>query len=402
MRVSSNQYQQTSLQAILDQQARLSKIQQQVATGRRILTPSDDPAGSARALELAKSIETIERYSRNADFAESRMRVEEGVLDQVGNVITRLRELAVQANNASVSAADRQSIAAEVRQRLDQLVELANSTDGNGEYLFAGGQSRSRPFVRVDGEVAYEGDQTTRYIQVGPGRQMATTHSGFEVFMKIPNGSDGFVVSADSGNSGSGIVSGVNMADAAATPTPPYVIEIQDDGAGGLEYTATSGDPPVTTAPQPFREGEPIEIDGLAITVDGTPDSGDAFTIAASSAQSLFETVDRFADALEGGGDGAMADAAYLNVGNRTLEDLDSALDSLLQIRAELGGRMNALESEKNANEVAVLELKTTKSEIEDLDYASAITELNLRLTGLQAAQQSYAKIQGLSLFNYL
>lgn len=402
MRVSSNQFQQTSVQAILDQQARLLEIQQQVATGRRILSPSDDPAGAARALELAKSIETIERYSRNADFAESRMRVEEGVLNEVGNVITRLRELAVQANNATITAEDRQSIAAEVRQRLDQLVELANSTDGNGEYLFAGGQSRTRPFVRENGEVVYQGDQSTRFIQVGPGRQMATTHSGFEVFMKIPNGSDGYVAGAGAGNTGSGIVSGVEVVDAGATPAPPYTIQLQDDGAGGLQYTITSGNPPVTTAPQPFLEGQAIEVDGLSLSIDGTPAAGDTFTMNASSPQSLFETVDRFADALEAGGNGAAANAAFINVGNRTLEDLDSALNSLLNVRAELGGRMNALDSERNANEVAVLELKTTKGEIEDLDYASALTELNLRLTGLQAAQQSYTKIQGLSLFNYL
>ncbi len=397
MRVSSNQYQQVSVQAMLDQQSRLSQIQQQVATGRRILSPSDDPAGAARALELAKSIETIERYSRNADYADSRMRVEEGVLGEVGNVITRLRELAVQANNATVTAEDRKSIAAEVRQRLDQLVELANSTDGNGEYLFAGGQSRTRPFVRENGEVIYQGDQSTRFAQVRPGRQMATTHSGFEVFMKIANGADGYVAVADAGNTGSGIVSGVDVVDAGVTPAPPYTVGFQD-GADGLEYTITSGNPPVTTTPQAFQAEETIEIDGLAISIDGTPAAGDTFTIDSSSPQSLFKTVDRFADALEG----SATNAVFLNVGNRTLTDLDGALNSLLQVRAELGGRMNALDSEKNANEVAVLELKTTKGEIEDLDYASALTELNLRLTGLQAAQQSYTRIQGLSLFNYL
>ncbi len=394
MRISSNQFQQSSVQAILGQQSRLSHIQQQVATDRRILSPSDDPTGSARILELAKSIETIERYSRNADHADSRMRIEEGVLKEVGNVIIGLRELAVQANNASVTPIDRKSIAAEVRQRQEQLIQLANSTDGNGEYLFAGGQSKTRPFQREDGELAYRGDQSTRYAQVGPGRQIATTHSGFETFMKIPNGANGYAVSAGEDNTGSGVISTVDVSNA-GNPDPPYDIDIVDDGSGGLEYQVGG-----TTGP--FEAGESIEIDGLSVTIDGTPEAGDSFTIERSSPQSLFETVDRFADALEAGGSGASANADFLNIGNRTLTDLDSAHDRVPEVRAELGGRMNRLDAEKNANEVAVLELTTTKSEIEDLDYASALTELNRRLVGLQAAQQSYSKIQGLTLFNYL
>lgn len=395
MRVSSNQFQQASVQSLLEQQAKLSKIQEQVATGRRILSPSDDPAGSARALELAKSIETIERYNANGDFAESRMRIEEGVLTEVGNVITRLRELAVRAGNASVSVDDRAQIAAEVRQRLDQIVELGNSTDGNGEYLFSGAQSRTRPFARVDGEIVYQGDQSTRFAQVGPGRQLATTHSGFETFMKIATGRDGFVT--DTGdNAGTGVVSGVEIVDATQSPTPPYQIDFIEPTPGELAYTINGG------APQPYEAGEPIVQDGLAVTIEGAPVAGDSFTVARSSAQSLFRTVGRFADALEAGGRDGVASAAFRNVNNATLEDLDGAMENMLQIRAELGGRMNALEGERNANDVAVLELQTTRSRIEDLDYASAVTELNQRLTGLQAAQQSYSRIQGLSLFNFL
>lgn len=399
MRVSTNQYNQTSLNTMLDQQAKLSKIQQQVGTGRRILTPSDDPAGSARTLQLAKSIDTIQKYNDNADFADSRMAVEEGVLSQAGDILTRVRELAIQANNATTTPDDRRNIAAEVRQRLDELVNLANSTDGNGEYLFAGNQTRTRPFVTENGQVNYKGDQAARAVQVGPGRQLTTTHSGYEVFMKVASGSNGFAVKpAGNGggpNQGSGTVAGVEIADTGATQSPPYTIAFSD-ASGTLQYSVNGG-----TA-KDYKAGEPITFDGLSVTVDGTPASGDTFSVDKASPQSIFATIDRFAGALESSASGATANAAYLNVGNETLQNLDNATENLLNVRAEIGGRMNALDNERNANGAAVLELQKTKSQIEDLDYAKAVTELNQRLTGLKAAQQSYTKIQGLSLFDYL
>ncbi|MBA1146968.1 flagellar hook-associated protein FlgL [Ectothiorhodospiraceae bacterium WFHF3C12] len=402
MRVSTSLFQDLATNRILDQQARLSDIQQQLSTGRRILNPSDDPAGSARALDLAKSIDTIESYNRNADFAESRMNVEESALTEVGNVINRIRELAVQANNASATADDRQKIGAEVRERLDQLVALANSTDGNGEYLFAGLSSRNEPFVRRNGEYAYEGDQGTRHVQVGPNRQIETTHSGYEVFLKVPDGSNGYVSEAGNGNTGTGIVSAVNVADASIANDPVYDISFSETPGGAMEYTITDGSGGTVAANVAYQEGEPIAFDGLEISIEGQPEDGDSFTVDRAGTTSLFQAVQRFTEALESARPGTDGAADFINTGNRTLEVLDNATEHLLGIRAELGGRLNRLDQERDANDAAVLELKTTKSGIEDLDYAKAVSDLNLSLTGLRAAQQSYTKIQGLSLFNYL
>lgn len=405
MRISTSQIQQMSLNAILEQQAKLAHVQQQIATGRRILSPSDDPAGAARALELAKAIDTIERYDRNADYAESRLRLEESIIAEVEDIVLRIRELAVQANNATLSAEDRQMIAAEVRERLEQIVEFANTTDGAGEYLFAGFKSRTEPFVQVGDTVSYRGGQHARMVQVGPNRQLATTHSGFAVFMKIPTGNGRYVSSADLSNTGTGIISGVEVTDAGAADAakPPYKVVFKEDPATGeLSYeidTDGDGTPDITSR---FEPGDTLTVSGLSVTIKGEPAAGDSFTIDESGYQSLFETVDEFADALEAATDTATGRAEFLNIGNSTLANLDQALNHLLERRAELGARLNALDSEREANAAALLELKKTQSAIEDLNYAKAITELKQRLIGLKAAQQSYIQIQGLSLFNYL
>ena len=428
MRVSTSQFQQTSVEAMLDRQAALSKTQLQIASGRRILRPSDDPAGAARGLELAQSIGTIESYQKNIDLADSRMRLEESVLTSVGDNLQRIRELTVQGLNASQTAEDRHKIGVEVSERLDQLLQLANSTDGNGEYLFAGLRSRTQPFTREGGLVSYHGDQGARSAQVGPNRQMGTNHSGFEVFMDLPNGNGRHVVQTPPGNTGQAVAGGVVITDAAAAASGvmPYRVGFEANSAGDTVVFVTDGNgdlvnpdpaslvtPPASPLPLPppvavadaaplYQAGDTVSFDGLSISFQGDPQPGDSFTVAASTSQALFDTVRSIADALNQAAEDPVSKARFANTANRGLQELDTAMNSLLEFRAEIGARMNGLDSERNANEAALLELQATKSRIEDLDLASAVSELNLRLTGLQAAQQSYTRIQGLSLFSFL
>lgn len=400
MRISTSQFQQQSLERMLEQQRQLSKVQQQIASGQRILTPADDPAGAARSLDLANSIASLQSDKSSADQAKPQIQLEDSVLEGVQNGIQRLQELAVQANNATQTADDRKQIGAEVSQVLNQLVQLANSTDGNGEYLFSGLQSRTQPFLQSGDNVAYQGDQGQRFAQIGPNRQLATTHSGYEVFMKIATGDGQFATAAASTNTGSGVISPATISDPSALTNSTYTLSFGTNSSGNLTYTLAKDGTPVTT--QVYDPSQAISFDGLSVTFDGTPAQGDQFTVQPSGSQSLFATVAQFASALQNAQDGASGRAAYQNIGNQTLQNLDQALNHVLTIRAQAGARLNALDSSQNANDAATLDLQTAKSGVDDLDYASAASQLNQHLLGLQAAQQSYAKIQGLSLFNYL
>lgn len=400
MRISTSQFQEVSIGSVLDQQAKLSKLQQQLATGRRILTPADDPAGAAQALQLAGKIEHLERLQQNATLAQNRLAQEETALDKVDNVLQRVRELSIQANNDSNSANDRRLIAAELRERFDELVQIANADDGNGEYLFAGVASRDAPFAVSGGrQVAYLGDQTERFVQVGPTRQLAVNHTGFDVFMRVGQGNGTFVTSADSGNTGTGVVDDTRVRQP-GNATYPYTVSFATDPVSGdLQYTITGGSGPVTGN---YEAGAAIAIDGIEITLSGTPDDGDSFEIQAAAPRSVFATVDDLITALEGADDAPAARAQLHNVVNNTLANLDQAHENVVRVRAEVGARLHAIDAEISGNEDSALGLKTTLSELEDLDYADAISKFNLQLVGLQAAQQSYVKIQGLSLFNYL
>jgi flagellar hook-associated protein 3 FlgL len=408
MRISTAQFQKASIGNVLEQQAKLTKLQEQLSSGRRILTPADDPAGAAQALQLSGKISNLERLQQNANLAEHRLVQEESVLDQIGNLLGRVHDLTLDANNATKSAADRRLIATELRERYAELVQLANAQDGNGEYLFAGTSSRDAPFsVSGNRQVTYHGDQTERFVQVGPTRQLPVNHTGFDVFMRIPQGNGSFVTAADAGNTGSGVIDIGRVAGPAAPDGDQYQLSFVTNGDGELGYVVknltTGVDEPADEADAPaFRAGEPIVFGGMSVTITGTPEPGDSFTATPAAPKSMFSTLDELISALETAEDTAASRARVNNVANSTLTNLKHGSENILRVRAEVGSRLHAIDSEVAGNEDSKLALKTALSRIEDLDYAQAISDFNLQLVGLQAAQESYVRVQSLSLFNFL
>lgn len=402
MRVSTSQFQTRSVNSVLEQQAKLGKTQQHLSTGRRILTPADDPVGASRALELTNSIEGMEKLKSNANLAVNRLRAEEAALEQAGNVFQRIRELTIQANNASQDFNSRRFIAAELRERLDQLVGIANATDGNGEYLFSGLSSRTQPFTKTATGVTYNGDQGERLVQVGPERQLPVNHSGFAVFMKLPNGNGDFLATPDAANTGTGVISPGEITNPNATRNYPYRIDFATNPAGDLEYTVTDGLGNVVIPATAYVDDNEIAFDGIAVAIKAAPAGGDGFDIVPSGNQSVFDTLNRLITTLETENDLPAARARVNNVVNRAITELDTGNERILETRASVGARLNAIDTEVDGVEQAQLDMKTTLSAIEDLDYAKAVSEFNLQLVGLQAAQQSYVKVQGLTLFDYI
>ncbi|MFO7858008.1 MAG: flagellar hook-associated protein FlgL [Ectothiorhodospiraceae bacterium] len=401
MRVSTSEFNQSTTNTILDQQSQLLKTQNQIGTGRRILTPSDDPSGATRALNIDKAVKSTEQFQRNNEQAELRLNQEDSVLDQVSNVTSRIRELTVQANNGTQTENSRASIAAELRERRDELVDLANSRDGRGEFLFAGFQSETQPFLREGGEVRYQGDQGQRDVQVGPSRRVESSHNGFEAFMDIPQGDRDFRVDPSESNSGGARLDGASVVDGSVAMNGPYEARFEEDADGNLDQIIEDGSGTVV-ANEPYVPGEPLTFNGRQITFEGTPDDGDSFAISESGRQSIFDTVDGIVESLESRGDDK-ADQARLATENfQALENLDAAIDSFSETRAETGARLNALESESETNEAAKVDLETELSRVEDLDFAEAISRLNQQQAGLQAAQQSFSQVQNLSLFQFI
>lgn len=301
MRISTHQIYQSGVDAMLDQQSKLFKTQMQLSTNLRFLSPADDPTAAAQVIGLNESIAITEQYRNNAGAAQARLNIEDGTLSGVSNALQRARELAVRANNGTMSADERKAIALEIRQIMGEVQGLANTKDASGEYIFGGFQSQTKPFSdNGSGVFTYSGDQGQRQLQIGPSRQVAVGDSGLDVFMKVSN-------------------------------------------AAGTGY------------------------------------------------QDVFTTLYSLATNLEAN-----------TPNSNSITEIDNALDNVLGTQSRIGSRLNTIDREEQVNASYSLQLETTRSSVRDLDVAQAASDLSRQTAVLEAAQLSFVKIQGLSLFNYL
>lgn len=400
MRLSSVQIFQQGISAILEGQSRLSYTEQQLATGRRVLTPSDDPVAAVQILDIREDLELVDQYQRNGSLAEGQLAQEESVLANVGNVLQRVRELAVQANNATQSPENRRAIGVEVEARIEELAALANTRDSTGEYIFGGFQAQTEPFSQVGSTFTFNGDDNQRFVQLGSGTQVAVRDSGFDVFVSIPAGNGTFATNPNAANTGTGVLGSSSATNAFVLDG--YSIDFSQAGpAAPITYQVSNSAPAVVSSGT-YTPGGTIDFAGASVRIDGVPENGDSFQVAPSAKQDMFSTLQNLADDLSGAGTAPADLAAFNNAMGRALDNIDQALGNVLEVRADVGVRLNLVENQVSINESFNLQLQETLSAVQDLDYAEAISRFNLELTTLQAAQQSYVKMQGLSLFNYL
>jgi len=398
MRVSTSLINQRAVNGMLDQQAKLSQLQTQISSGKKIISPSDDPIGSAKALNIDQSISVTGQYQRNSDMATTRLQLEDNILSNVSLVLNRARELAIQGNNSATTDNDRSLLATELRQRLDELLSLANTRDTNGEYIYSGFQVQNQPFsLQATGGFTYSGDDGHRMIQISPSRTISMGNTGRDVFMEVRNGNGKFSVAANDANLGSGVIDGGTLVNGSSWIKDNYsitfvsdtVYEVRD-GAGVVIHSSA------------YVEGSSIAFNGINTNIKGKPVSGDEFSITPSANQDVFTTVNNLINAFENTSSAAGQTAALNNSINSFLNDMDMALDNVLTYRSSVGVRLNVLESQKDINEGKIINNYSTLSEIRDIDYIQAISDLNLQQVGLESAQKAYMRIQGLSLFNYL
>lgn len=400
MRLSTAEISQTSISAILDQQAQLNHTQQQLSTGRRIVTPADDPAGAAQALGLQSAIDTNAQYQKNGDAATARLDLEQSALTQVQNVLQRVRTLTVEANNGTQTNESRSSIAAELSQSLKSLISLGNTRDSNGEYIFAGSRTTTQPFTQTALDTfTYSGDAAQRFLQIDSSRQVATNDPGSNVFMQIANGNGTFTATPAAGNTGSGIIDPGSVTNISAYTGDTYAIQFTSPSAYDVVDSTTGT---TVLSNQSYQSDSAISFAGIQTSISGTPAAGDSFTVAPSAQQSVFQTVQNIVDTLNTPTSGAASNARLHNSINQQLSALDQALGNVIDKQAGVGSRLTAISSQQSLQQDWGVQLQSAQSKIQDVDFAKAISQYQLQLTSLQAAQKTYTQVQGLSLFKYL
>ncbi len=398
MRISNDTLRQAFLSALEAAQKRVADTQNQVSTGRRVNTPSDDPVAAARIAQLDSSLARLDQYKSNGTTARNQLGLEEESLARAIDNLQSVRELVVQANSDSLNDGDRVLIAQQLKERRDALLALANTTNADGKYLFAGYAESTQPFtVGASGAVTYNGDQGQRTVQVSDTRFIAINDSGSEVFQRIASGNGTFVLAAAATNTGSGLLGAGTVTDPTAWVTDSYAInfltpasyEVRDSG-GALVASGT------------YATGQSISFRGIDVPLDGAPAAGDSFTVAPSASQDVFTTLDSLITTLEGSSTGPSGQTDLHNKLGQLLLDVDQGTNNVIEARSKIGARTRALDEEATLADGFTAQLTQTLSDVRDLDYAEALSRLSQQLLGLDAAQKAYAQTQGLSLFRYL
>jgi flagellar hook-associated protein 3 FlgL len=398
MRISTAGIHHAALNALLGQQSVLSRTQQQIASGKRVQTPADDPVAAVHIMELQRALAESEQFDRNANMAKNRLTLEEQALADANTLMQRVRELTIQGSNASVDPASRRMLAAEVRAHVKDLMDLANRRDANGEYLFSGYATLTQPFASGGGSISYFGDQGSRALQIGQDQRVVDSHSGQDVFMAVTGGNGVFVTSASAANTGNGVIASGTIVDPAQWVVGDYT----------LRFTSATGDYEILDAAAAavttgtYTANSAISFNGVNINLAGMPAQNDTFSIARSRPEDMFTTLNDLAATLESSTVTQAERARFNSDMGTVLQQLDQVGDHLLSMRAEVGTRLHSVDAAQETLADRKVELESATSQLRDLDYAEAVSRMNQQLVGLQAAQASYSKIAQLSLFDYL
>lgn len=407
MRIASSTLFNQNVSRMLDLQTDVARYNEQISSGKRILKASEDPTFAARGLELDERLSALDQFGRNMDMLEGRLTQQEAVIDSAQDLMYRVKDLLVQGKNGALSPDDRRFIATEIRERRDELVALANTQNSSGEFIFAGFENRTQPFAEAQsGRVEFRGDQGSREFKISETRRLSEGVSGNELFMAIRNGNGVFTNDSDSGNTGTGRIVPLGVRDEGAYAPENFELRFSDPETFEVVNVSTL---PETLLPAPgggtdwgFSTGSAIAFNGIEVAIEGQPAAGDVFTVSPSANQSIFDTLDNIADALEGPQGSPVADARFTQSLDNAIGDSDQALERLLDSRSMLGGRLNVIDAQRISNEDYAFQLEKAKSDFEDVDLVEAISNLSYSSTILEAAQATFARVQGLSLFNFL
>ncbi len=414
MRISTSQIHHQAISSMLDTSRQVATTQQQIASGRKFATPADDPVAASRIVSLNQELALRGQYQRNIQLANSQLSLEDAVLGQATEVLQRVRELALQGANGALTANDRSFIAKEVETRLDELFSIMNTRTATGEYLFAGFKGHTVPFVRDDSNgTRFQGDEGQRRVQVTASSQVAVNDSGKRLFMDIESVATTFVMNAHPANDartrvsvGQGMVVDQEAVDALFPDR--LLIEFNDtssDPLGRANFTVrrmSDGRIVDGLANVVHVPGAAIVAQGMQFKLFGDPSVGDRFIMETTKTQNVVSTMSRLSSGLANLSDSPDDLRALQTLIDTSIGNLESAMDSVLTVRSEVGARLNTADSSAILHQDVEIVTKDLLSQLRDVDYAEAISRLNLQSFVLEAAQRSYGRVSGLSLFNVI
>ncbi|MDE0568025.1 flagellar biosynthesis protein FlgL [Shewanella algae] len=401
MRISTSQMYQQNLNSILQKQTDTNRILEQLSSGKKVNTAGDDPVAAIGIDNLYQQNALVQQYLKNVDYSKNHLSMAESKLGSAETLVTSIREQMLRAVNGTLAPSERQMIADELRGSLDELLSIANTQDESGNYLFSGYSTDNQPFAfDGSGNIVYSGDSGVRDALVAQGVAMGTNIPGDSAFMKVPNGLGDYGVNYLASQTGDFRVLSAKIDNPAAHVADTYTFNFTDNGAGGVDLEVLDSGGTAVANVANFDASNPVSFNGIEVKLDGTPAGGDSFTMEPDAEVPIFDTIQQAIDLLE--------DPNRVNTPEgkaelaQLLNNVDSGLNQLSVARGVAGNNLKSLESYSSNHTEEELVNKSALSLLEDLDYASAITEFQKQQLALNAVSNVFSRVGSVSLFDFI
>ncbi|MEZ8028018.1 flagellar hook-associated protein FlgL [Enterovibrio norvegicus] len=380
---------------LMRQQVKLQDNQDQLATGKRVLTSGDDPVASIYIQNFRQQDKQLDQYVDSITLARNRQTRAEIAIDDSEQLIDGAKRTTMEMINGSLSDDDRAAHKQDMKGLYDNFMNLVNAKDESGNFLFSGTQASKQPFYRDNaGNVRYAGDSYHRTAQIAPAVEVQTSDPGDEVFMEIKNPFGDYQPDYE-------LESGSLLLLASATntnnaDTSDYAVNFSVDGNGQTLYELTQNGAMVSSGVYDPATG--VQWGTLSASFEGEMLDGDSITLAR---QDTFNVFDAFRKGMELSEESIFNASATAEL-HQVTEQFAAAFKHLNTVRSEVGTRLNTLDRQESMHQDFKLVLNRSLGTMEDLDYSTAVIDMNENLLALQASQQAFSKTKELSLFNYI
>ncbi len=402
MKISNSYLFDQATRNIQTAQSDVSKSREQIASGKSLVRPSDDTS-KLRSIEILKSQQhKVESYKNSMNYLTDRFQLEESVLQSASDILIRLKDLAIQAANDSMSSSDRDIISTEVNSLKDELLSIANTRDVEGNFIFSGSKTGSQPFKvnGTTGEVSYEGDNRRLFTSVSDSRMLQSNTDGTQVFLPVSRTTTEFTMSGVESAGAYNFRIGDSVLEF-KVEEPLSDAKIKASIEESLLSSSIDGKVSVVvangkaTAQLTLTGQAGIALSGIEVTQDDADSTPLNVSVSSTNVVGVdfFKMVSDFSTALSSN--------TRSNI-DRAISELSSAQEKIAGSLGEIGSKLNTLERQKDINADLGLRVDQMLSSEEDLDYAKAVTQFNAELVRLEATQASFAKVAQLSLFQFI
>lgn len=423
IRVTTQQQYATSIDNMQRSNVKLDHLQQQISTGKRMLQPSDDPVAAAQVLKLERELAQYDKYDINIKVTDKRLTLQESVLESMRNSLNRVKELVIQGSTGTLTDADRQSVAVNLRTEAEFMADLMNTQDSQGEFIFAGSKGNTKPYeLQVDGSYDYQGDDGQREIQISNNLLVPSNDSGQYLFESVTDDLQTVVKGAFATTTDIAVVSNTSFKDKAAQDefsaatkglgdlsviaSPDGTTYSIQDSSGNFVKDESGVD--INAVPYP-APGVKVNLHGLEFDLavpTGAPTATDAQRTnvlhTEPEQKNVLDIIQDYADALEVPHSDNEARDDFAIATTKMFEQWDQASERNIESVTRLGSRLSFVEQVKVNNADFTLFAKTSLSSVQDVDMPEAISKFKLEEITLQASQSIFGRLSALSLFDHI